>query len=162
MNGIQVLSLNEDNQVVVGGNVVNTAGSTGTTYNSGSMIIDGNLEVKGYLTASHLQISNSVKIGSSEIGSISNVITGTTSLFNLSSFDGANFDYLVKSGSNMKAGNISAVWDGTNVSFNETNTTDLGNTSTITFNVDSTGSLITYVSSGTWTVEAIYRAMGKI
>ena len=67
---------------------------------------------------------------------------------------------MVKSGSNMRAGNIAAVWNGTNVSFNETNTTDLGNSSTITFAVDATGSLVTYISAGTWTIEAMYRALG--
>ena len=162
MNGIQILSLNQDNQVVIGGTVVNTIGSTGTTYNSGSMVITGDLEVQGALTASSFQLSSLIKIGNSQIGSISQVVSGTTSMFNLSSFDGANFDYLVKSGSNRRAGNIAAVWDGSNVSFNETNTTDLGDTSTITFNVDIMGSLVAYVSSGTWTVEAMYRALGNL
>jgi hypothetical protein len=124
------------------------------------MVIDGDLQVNGYLTANHLQLSNSVKIGSSEIGTLKQVVSSSISLFDLSLYDGANFDYLVKSGSNMRAGTISSVWDGTNVSFNETNTTDLGNTGTITFNVSNVGSLNVFVSSGTWTVEAMYRALG--
>jgi hypothetical protein len=124
------------------------------------MVIDGNLNVQGYLTASHLQLSNSVRIGNSEIGTLKEVVSGSVSLFDLSSYDGANFDYLVKSGSNMRAGTISSVWDGTNVSFNETNTTDLGDTGTIIFNVSNIGTLNIFVSSGTWTVEAMYRALG--
>jgi len=110
--------------------------------------------------ANNMTVSSSLTVGNSQIGSISITGSSTTKVFTLSSFDGANFDYLVKSGSNMRAGNIAAVWTGTNVSFNETNTTDLGSTSTITFNVDVTGSLVSYISAGTWTIEAMYRALG--
>jgi hypothetical protein len=46
------------------------------------------------------------------------------------------------------------------VSINETNTTDLGNTGTIIFNVSNVGTLDIFVSSGTWTVKTMYRALG--
>ena len=98
----------------------------------------------------------------SYIGVASQVVSGSATLIDLGSFDGANFDYIVKNGSNMKCGNIASVWNGSNSSHNELNTTDLGDTSSVSFDVTNNGLLNVVVSSGTWKVEVHYRALGNI
>ena len=144
--------MNSNNQVIVGSQIFNTTGST-----SGSTAaFDSDLTVTGSLI-----VTETAKIGNATIGSTTITASTTTSLFSLPTFDGANFDYLVKNGANMRAGNIAAVWNGTNVSYNETNTTDLGSTSAITFTVNSTGVFTANISSGTWAIEAMYRALGS-
>jgi hypothetical protein len=45
--------------------------------------------------------------------------------------NGVNFEYLVKSNLNYRVGNIMAVWDGSNISFTEVTTVDLGNTTDV-------------------------------
>ena len=62
---------------------------------------------------------------------ISSTTAATTqSIYGLStsSYGGAFFDYTVQSGSNARAGSIMSVWNGSNISFTETTTTDIGDT----------------------------------
>jgi hypothetical protein len=117
---------------------------------TGSNTFNGNQTINGCLT-----------INNAKICATGTTISSNTEIFNLGSFDGAFFDYVVKNGSNMRAGNIMSVWDGMNSSYNETTTIDLGNTSAVGFNVSGTGRLNATISSGTWTVEVLYRALGE-
>jgi hypothetical protein len=106
-------------------------------------------------------VSGSIIIGNSaSIGSKCVTISSNTQIVSLSPFDGANFDYVVKNGLNMRTGVIMSAWNGSNAIFNESSTMDLGSTSGITFTVSSVGSLNAVVTSGTWTVEVLYRALG--
>ena len=134
-----------------------------------SGIISGSLQVSNFgfaTTGSNnfkgdQNVSGSIIIGNSaSIGSKCVTISSTTQIVNLSPFDGANFDYVVKNGSNMRAGVIMSVWNGSNSVYNESSTMDLGNTSGVTFNVTSSGGLNVVITSGTWTVEVLYRALG--
>jgi hypothetical protein len=142
-----------------GGHII--SGMTGT--------ISGSLQLSnlGYATTGsnnfvgNQTINGCLTINNAKICSTAVTISSNTEIFNLGGFDGAFFDYVVKNGSNMRAGNIASVWDGAAASFNETTTTDLGNTSAISFNVSGTGILSTIISSGTWTVEVLYRALGS-
>jgi hypothetical protein len=105
--------------------------------------------------------SGSIYIGeTAKMGTVSQVVSNSVTLIDLGVYDGANFDYIVKNGMNMRGGNIAAVWNGSNSSHNEINTTDLGNTSPVEFSVSNDGKLNVSVSSGTWTIEIIYRALG--
>ena len=117
---------------------------------TGSNTLNGNQTINGCLT-----------LNNAKICATGTTISSNTEIFNLSSFDGAFFDYVVKSGVNMRAGSIMSVWDGTNSSYNETTTIDLGNTTAVGFNVSGTGRLNATISSGTWTVEVLYRALGE-
>ena len=61
-----------------------------------------------------------------------------------------------------RAGTIAACNDGTNVSFAETSTTDLGDTSDVTFAVDISGGnmrLRATTTSSTWTIKALIRGI---
>ena len=109
-----------------------------------------------------LTLINSGSNVQSHIGVASGIVSGSATLIDLGSFDGANFDYIVKNGSNMKCGNIASIWNGSISSHNELNTTDLGDTSPVSFDVTNNGLLNVVVSSGTWKVEVHYRALGNI
>ena len=105
-------------------------------------------------------ISGTTTIGVATMGSKCVTISSNTSLFDLGTFDGANFDYVVKSGNNMRAGLIMSAWNGTNSVYNESSTMDLGSTTGVTFSVSNAGVLNANISSGTWAVEVLYRALG--
>jgi len=69
---------------------------------------------------------------------------------------GAEWQYVIDDGTNYRAGTVRAVWDGTNIEWDETSTRDIGNTNNFRdFSVDiTTGSirLTSDVSSSTWNV----------
>lgn len=72
------------------------------------------------------------------------------------------FEYVVSNSSNMRAGTIVAVWDGTNIEFNETSTSDIGNTGPVTIQAVISGSnvLIQFkVTTSNWTIKAIIRSI---
>ena len=78
------------------------------------------------------------------------------------SYDGAFFDYTLRSGSNARAGNIMAIWDSTSVNFTETTTTDFGDTSGVTLLVAISGSVMALSGSATtegWNLRTIVRSI---
>jgi hypothetical protein len=90
--------------------------------------------------------------------------TGTTNVYSIptSAYTGAFFDYTVSDGTNLRAGNIMSIWSGSSVNITETQTTDFGNTSGLTFNmVVSSGNAILRTSgvTGNWTVKTIVRSI---
>jgi hypothetical protein len=91
--------------------------------------------------------------------------TQSLCILNTSSYDGAFFDYTVHSASNARAGSIMAVWSASVVRYNETSTTDIGDTSAIDFNViisSSGASLVSVTDSSspnTWKVKTIIKAI---
>ena len=95
-------------------------------------------------------------------GIVAQSVSGSVTLIDLNGYNSANFDYMVKNGLNMRAGNIAAAWNGSQSSHNEMNTTDLGNTSQVTFDVTNNGKLNVSVSSGVWVVQINYRTLGNI
>ena len=105
-------------------------------------------------------ISGTTTIGIATMGSKCVTISSNQQIFNLGVFDGANFDYVVKNGTNMRAGLIMSAWNGSSAVYNESSTMDLGSTSGVTFTVSNTGALNANISSGTWTIEVLYRALG--
>jgi hypothetical protein len=153
VGGVKAIGVNENNQIVIGTQVFNTTGTTGNTTTT----ITGELKLEDQLT-----LINTGSNVQSYIGVASQVVSGSATLIDLGSFDGANFDYIVKNGSNMKCGNIASIWNGSISSHNELNTTDLGDTSPVSFDVTNNGLLNVNVSSGTWKVEVHYRALGNI
>ena len=67
---------------------------------------------------------------SSTSPSSANVFTNNTG-----SFVSAFYNYTLYSGSNARSGQISAVWSGNAISYNDYSTTDIGNTSTVTASI---------------------------
>jgi hypothetical protein len=154
--------------VAKGGHIISGSIDLSNINLTGSNVISGSSQISnlGYATTGSnifygsQTINGCLTINNAKICATGTTISSNAQIFNLGGFDGAFFDYVVKSGANMRAGNIASVWNGTNSSFNETTTTDLGDTSPIGFIVSGAGVLNATVSSGTWTVEVLYRALG--
>ena len=74
------------------------------------------------------------------------------------SYDGATFNYVLKDGTNYRAGTIIAVWSAGAVQFNETTTNDIGSTVGVTFavalNAGNAELRATSATSG-WTVKVV-------
>jgi hypothetical protein len=79
------------------------------------------------------------------------------------SYEGAFYDYTLRSGSHCRAGQITAVRSGSFVNYNETSTADFGNTTGSIFSVaiDSSGymNLNVEVPSDTWFIKTIIRSI---
>lgn len=154
--------------VAKGGHIISGSIDMTNINLSGSNIVSSSTQISTYgfaKTGSNAFngtqiITGCLVINNAKICSTGTTISNNTQIFDLSTFDGAFFDYVVKSGSNMRGGTIMSVWDGTNSSYNETTTIDLGNTTAVGFNVSGTGKLNATIASGTWTVEVLYRALG--
>ena len=73
-------------------------------------------------------------------------------------YDGATFNYVLKDGTNYRAGTIIAVWSAGAVQFNETTTNDIGSTVGVTFTVAlNAGNAELRATSATsgWTVKVV-------
>jgi len=96
---------------------------------------------------------------------ISSTTAATTqSIYGLStsSYGGAFFDYTVQSGSDARAGNIMSVWNGSNISFTETTTLDIGDTTD--FNVivhisQSQAQIASHASRAGYNIKTIIRSI---
>jgi hypothetical protein len=96
---------------------------------------------------------------------ISSTTAATTqSIYGLStsSYGGAFFDYTVQSGSDARAGSIMSVWNGSNISFTETTTTDIGDTTD--FNVivhisESQAQIASHATRAGYNIKTIIRSI---
>ena len=92
-------------------------------------------------------------------------VVGNNTIYSIptSSYDGAWFEYTIKSGSNARAGQLMSIWgNGGNVRFTETTTTDIGSTSGVAFTAILSGAnlLITgSTSTANWTIKGIVRSI---
>lgn len=128
---------------------------TGSALISGSLIITGSIytsnEVNINSTVLNTQINSDVDTGIETVASIST-----------SSFSSAFFDYYIQDGINYRAGTVSSVWNTSGaVRYTDVSTTDIGNTSGLTFAVvltNSTASLQATSTSDNWNIKTFVRA----
>ena len=124
----------------------------GSSSFAGNMTVSGSTLI-GNITAPALNDTTKVTANS-----------GVTTIYAIptASYDGAFFDYVVRSGSNARAGQIMGLWSGSSVNFTETTTTDFGSTSNFTFGMSISSSNMILSSSATsngWTVKTIVRSI---
>jgi len=115
------------------------------TTNTSGLVTDANASVATRtLTAADLSLGSSdivtfgtVTVGDSSISGSTNldVDTGTENVATATGAEAAFFDYVIKNGTNVRAGTITAVTDATNVEYNEISTVDLGDTSDVKLKV---------------------------
>jgi hypothetical protein len=115
------------------------------------------------LTASY---ANSLVVTDTLLSSQENtdIDTGieTVATVSISNYDGAFFDYIVKDGTNYRAGTVMAVWDGSSVQYADNSTADIGDTSGVTLAVDISGTdarLRATTTSDNWNIKAFIRAI---
>jgi hypothetical protein len=101
------------------------------------------------------------QMGIQTLNSNTDVDTGTETVMSVDDASiGIFFDYVVSNGTNLRAGTVTAVHDGTNVEFTETSTNDLGDTSDLVLSVDLNGGnvrLLATATSNNWSVKTIAR-----
>ena len=128
---------------------------------SGSLIVSDNINCKTTINASELQFPNHSKIKSDSnyIRTLSSnhVIISEPTL----SYNAAFYDYCVYSGSNIRAGVIAAAFSAGTVSYNETTTADIGNTSQLTMSVAFSGDFIQLLSNASTNVSWSIKAMAR-
>ena len=132
--------------IASGGDIIfQTVSTTAITINSSqNTTLHGNVTTLGGLTVGDSN-ADTAQIGLKHLlGYCENtdVDTGTEDIKSLplATYQAVFFDYVVKNGTNLRAGTVTAVHDGTNVEFTDTSTKDLGDTSGVTLSVDISGS----------------------
>jgi len=91
------------------------------------------------------------------------LVSGTNSIYAFATFSytGAFIDYTATSGQNARSGNLSAIWLGSSIQFNETSTLDIGTTSglTLSFAISGTYAVFQAAASTTWELKTIIRSI---
>ena len=155
---------NSSNNLLIKRHSNSTSGTTVLTINrdnsdasfSGALQVGSNLDVNG----------TSLTLSSAAITYQNNndVDTGTETIATVvkANHDAAFFDYVVKNGTNLRAGTVMAVHDGTNVEFTDNSTKDIGDTSGVTFSVDISGTdlrLRATTTSDNWIIKSLVRSI---
>lgn len=166
-----VASFTGSNFTVTGGEVsANAITFNSVPLNLGSSYSFGiqNITSEGATTADQLVLNGGAVIHGVlyTSGSNTDVDTGTEVIATVAtgSYDAAFFDYVIKNGSNYRAGTVTAVWEAgtSNVEFTDVSTNDLGNTADVVLSVDlltATARLKATVSSDNWIVKTSVRAL---
>ena len=144
-------------------------------YGAGTLVTDasGNITVSSgggaggpYLPLTGGTLTGDLIIESALLSNQENtdVDTGTETVASvlIATYTAAFFDFVIKNGTNLRAGTVFACHDGTNVVYTETSTNDLGDTSDVTLSVDISGTdmrLRATVTSDDWIIKSLIRAI---
>jgi hypothetical protein len=131
---------------------LHVAGNIWASGSNGHITASGNISASGHILALEF-------IGGQ---GNSDVDTGTETVATATGATAAFFDYVAKNGTNLRAGTVTSVTDGTNVEFNEVSTVDLGDTTDVKFSVVlSSGNLLfkATVLSNNWDIKALVRKL---
>ena len=125
---------------------------TGSAIITGSLIVTGSLSVTdGNFNLSQSSYSNENQ-GSLGPGAVT-LLTDATS-----SYISAFYNYALTSGSNSRAGQIIAIWNGGSIQHTEVTTQDIGNTSDVYLTASLSGAdilLTTVLPTSGWTIKSV-------
>jgi hypothetical protein len=122
----------------------------GTTSPSQKLDVQGNITI----TKTILSNQENLDVDSGATRVIATIASAT--------YDGAFFDFVIKKGTNLRAGTVYSIHNGTTVEFTETSTNDLGNTSDVTLSVDLSGGnirLLATTLSNDWIIKVLVRGI---
>jgi len=133
---------------------------------NGGVTLYHNNVAKLETTSTGVTVTGDIKVDSALLSHQENtdVDTGTETVASvlIATYTAAFFDFVIKNGTNLRAGTVFACHDGTNVVYTETSTNDLGDTSDVTLSVDISGTdmrLRATVTSDDWSVKSLIRAI---
>ena len=120
-----------------------------------------------------IDVAGQIRIASALLSNQENtdIDTGaeTVAEVSMADYTAAFFDFVIKKGTNVRAGTVYACHDGSStpvIEFTETSTQDLGDTSDVVLSVDKTGTgggskmrLLATVASNDWSVKSLIRAI---
>jgi hypothetical protein len=103
-----------------GGGTGNGFPFTGTAEITGSLIVTSNVQIDGSLI---------------DFSKVNSSIVGNNNLYQIAtgSYTAAFTKYTVSNGANSRAGEFVTVWNGANIVYYDNSSTDIGNTSDVTF-----------------------------
>jgi hypothetical protein len=141
----------------------NGSGLTGIASNL-QAITDGGASTTNQVTLAGGAIIHGVLFTSSSATGIAGpVVNEVVATFATGSYDSANFDYVVKDGTNYRAGTVMVIWNGANsIEFTDTSTNDIGSTTGVNFTPDlNAGNVRLKVTTpaGTWAVKTAVRLL---
>jgi hypothetical protein len=132
--------------------------------NSLHVLASGNVGINTLVPTEKLDVQGNVKVTNAMLSNQSNVDvdTGTevVATVSQSSYTAVFFDYVIQNGENVRAGTVIVAHNGSDVSFSEASTADMGNTSDVTLSADLSGGLIRLlatVTSDNWSVKTFIR-----
>ena len=133
-----------------------------TTPPSNGLIVEGNVGIGTTSPAAKLDIKGDLIVSSSLIANqnTASLASGaqTISTNATSSYTAAFYNYTVASGSNARAGQVTAVWNGGSIQYTDVSTTDIGSTLGVAFTASLSGAnvqLTTIIPTSGWTVKTL-------
>ena len=120
-----------------------------------------NLLVGGSITATTINISES-KLDYQENLTVDSATTETIATVSVLTHKAVFFDYVVSKGTNIRAGTIMSTFMGVTTAFTDNSTTDIGDTSGVTFSTDISGSnlrLLADTTTNGWEIKVMIRAL---
>lgn len=142
----------------------NTSGSTAVVIKGGTagVSVTGSLQVSGAIE----NLSGGIKLSNGLIQTTKHVLadSGSFNIYSIAtnSCDAAFFDYVARSGSNIRAGQIITVWNNSSVNYTEITSSELGSTGNLILGAyisDSNMILTASASTGGWTIKTIVKAI---
>jgi hypothetical protein len=120
-----------------------------------TLLPDATLDVKGDVLINSVNLSNQENL---DVG----IGTEIIALVSISLYTAVFFDFVIKKGTNVRAGTVYAVHDGSSVEYVETSTNDLGNTSDVELIVNIISGnirLLATTLSNNWEIKTLVRAI---
>lgn len=168
-----IASFNATNFTVTGGDVTsNNISINGTNVTLGGTrnITLQQITAQGASTTDQVTLAggaivHGVLFTSSSAASLTDGANQVVASIATGSYDSAMFDYVIKDGTNFRAGTVTSVWKAgtSSVEFTDTSTNDIGSTLNQSFTVDTSAGnarlKFTTTGGGTWTVKTAIRLL---
>jgi hypothetical protein len=124
--------------------------------------VNGTARIQSNLTVNANILLNKVLLSNQENLDVDSGATRVIATIASATYDAAFFDFVIKKGTNLRAGTVYAVHNGTVVEFTETSTNDIGNTNDVTLTVDlSSGNirLLATTLTNDWIIKTLVRGI---
>jgi hypothetical protein len=136
--------------ITLNGSAPNGTVEDNLTFDGSVLFISGSIRIDNILLSNQQNLDV-------DSGAVRVIATAPTS-----SYDAAFFDYVIKKSTNLRAGTVYTVHNGTTVEFTETSTNDIGTTTDVTLSSDISGGnlrLVATTLSNDWIIKTLVRGL---